>query len=106
MQNVDALDAAYNERPKRNYLNNGYSLKLASSLTLATPSKENAQWMNGLAEEVLHYSPEPRVIERAIESAVLAGREDEALLHLARFRAAFPADYENWRTRQHTPLPP
>jgi cytochrome c oxidase subunit I len=27
MQNVDALDAAYNDRPTKNYLNNGYTLK-------------------------------------------------------------------------------
>ncbi|MEP7212497.1 MAG: cbb3-type cytochrome c oxidase subunit I [Acidobacteriota bacterium] len=27
MQNVEALDAAYNERPAKNYLNNGYTIK-------------------------------------------------------------------------------
>src|SRR5215218_7105163 len=27
MQNVEAIDAAYNERPVRNYLNNGYTVK-------------------------------------------------------------------------------
>ena len=33
------------------------------------------------AQRMLHYSPEPRVIERLIESAHLAGREDLADLH-------------------------
>ncbi|HEX7888497.1 MAG TPA: Wzy polymerase domain-containing protein [Ramlibacter sp.] len=76
-----------------------------ADFTLATPTRANAQEMYALSQQVLHYSPEPRVIEGAIESAVLAGREDEALLHLVRFRAAFPAEYENWRARQRQPLP-
>lgn len=33
------------------------------------------------AQRMLHYSPEPRVVERLIESAHLAGREDLASLH-------------------------
>lgn len=76
-----------------------------AEFTLATPTRGNAQRMTALGEEVLHYSPEPRVIEQLVESAVLAGREDEAVLHLARFRAAFPADYAAWRERQRKPLP-
>jgi hypothetical protein len=75
-----------------------------ADLTLATPTRANAQRMYALSQEVLHYSPEPRVIERAIESAVLVGREDEALLDLVRYRAAFPADYEKWRAQQRKPL--
>lgn len=77
-----------------------------ADVTLATPTRANAPQLYELAQEVLHYSPEPRVIERVIESAVLVGREDEALLHLVRFRAAFPADYGAWRERQRQPLPP
>jgi len=76
-----------------------------AEFTLATPTRGSAGRMAALGEEVLHYSPEPRVVEQLIESAVLAGREDEAVLHLARFRAAFPADYQAWRERQRKPLP-
>jgi hypothetical protein len=76
-----------------------------AELTLATPTRANARWMHAQALASLHYSPEPRVIERAIESAVLLGRDDEAVLLLARYRAAFPRDYEAWRQAQQLPLP-
>jgi O-antigen ligase len=77
-----------------------------ADLTLATPQRENAEWMYPLSLQVLHYSPEPRVIERAIESAAYLGRVDEAVLLLARYRAAFPRDYEAWRQSQKMPGPP
>jgi hypothetical protein len=67
-----------------------------ADLTLATLSRSNAVWMYGLSQRMLHYSPEPRVIERVIESATMVGEEDEAVLHLARYRAAFPEDYAKW----------
>jgi hypothetical protein len=76
-----------------------------ADLTLASPTRANAAQMYALSQEVLHYSPEPRVIERVIASATLLGREDEAVLHLARFRAAFPREYEAWRAEQRRPLP-
>jgi O-antigen ligase len=72
-----------------------------AELTLATPDRGNAQRLYPLALDVLHYSPEPRVIERAIESATLLGRDREAVLLLARFRAAFPQEYETWRRSQN-----
>lgn len=68
-----------------------------AELTLATPTRANAHEIYPLALDVLRYSPEPRVIERAVESATLLGRDDEAVLLLARYRAAFPKDYEAWR---------
>ena len=54
-------------------------------LTLA-----NAASVHVLAMDLLHYSPEPRVIDAAIESAMLLRREEEAVWLLARSRAAFP----------------
>ncbi len=63
-------------------------------ITPLTPA--NAQWTFDTATALLHYSPEPRVAEKLIESAVMLGRDDEALAQLARFRAAFPADYARW----------
>jgi hypothetical protein len=53
---------------------------------------------------MLHYSPEPRVIEKLIESAVLLGKEDDALAYLARYRAAFPAEHGRWAKAQTTRL--
>ncbi|MDE2604322.1 MAG: O-antigen ligase C-terminal domain-containing protein [Burkholderiales bacterium] len=71
-----------------------------AEITLEAPDQSNAQRLYALALDVLHYSPEPRVIERAIESATLLGRDREAQALQARYRAAFPRDYEAWRSRQ------
>lgn len=68
-----------------------------AELTTTTLKPGNAQWTYDTATALLHYSPEPRVIEKVIESAVMLGRDDEALLHLVRYRAAFPEDHAKWR---------
>ena len=64
------------------------------SITALTP--DNAAAQHAMARELLHYSPEPRVIEKLIESAVMMGRDDEALQYLARYRAAFAAEQAAW----------
>jgi hypothetical protein len=77
-----------------------------AELTLTTLTRDNLPWVDlQTARPMLHYSPEPRVIEKVIESATMAGRYDEAVLHLARYRAAFPEDYAKWRAAQKVPLP-
>ncbi|WP_229676144.1 PglL family O-oligosaccharyltransferase [Polaromonas eurypsychrophila] len=76
----------------------------ALSLTPLTPA--NALQIYALGIELLHYSPEPRVIEKVIESAVMLRRDDEALLHLARYRAAFPKNHAQWRRAQIIPTGP
>jgi hypothetical protein len=68
-----------------------------AELTLAPLTRNNAAWTYQRAQSLLHYSPEPRVIEKLIESAMLLGKDDVALQHLARFRAAFPDSYAAWR---------
>ncbi|MDB5874103.1 MAG: O-antigen polymerase [Ramlibacter sp.] len=67
-----------------------------AELTIAPLTHENAQWMFDNARALLHYSPEPRVVEKLIESATVLGRQDEVLPDLARYRAAFPEAYEKW----------
>jgi len=67
-----------------------------AELTVTPLTRDNAQWTFDTAAELLHYSPEPRVVEKLIESGVALGRSDELLLHLARFRAAFPDAYASW----------
>jgi O-antigen ligase len=74
------------------------------SLTPLTPA--NALQIHALGNELLHYSPEPRVIEKVIESAVMLRRDDEALLHLARYRAAFPKNHAQWRQTLNLPNGP
>ena len=67
---------------------------------LMTPlTRDNAQWTFDTATALLHFSPEPRVIEKVIESAVMLGNDSEALAHLARFKAAFPEDHARWAKR-------
>lgn len=67
------------------------------ALVTTTPvSRANAQQMHDLAEHLLHFSPEPRVIEPLIESAALLGRDDEVAFHLRRYRIAYPDDYARW----------
>jgi len=79
------------------------------SLTPLMPA--NAAEVHAMALELLHYSPEPRVVEKVIESAVMLGRDDEALQYLARYRAAFPAEHARWaashaRLRMPAPAAP
>lgn len=70
-----------------------------AELTTARLTIDNAAHVNDLAKALLHFSPEPRVIERLIESAVLLGREEEASYYLARYRVAFPERHARWATK-------
>ncbi len=63
-----------------------------AELSITALTRDNAASVHALAMELLHYSPEPRVIDTAVESAVWIGREDQALWLLARKRAAFPQE--------------
>ncbi|MDO9404069.1 MAG: Wzy polymerase domain-containing protein [Polaromonas sp.] len=69
---------------------------LFAELSITPLTRANAQWTYDVSQQLLHFSPEPRVIEKVIESATMLGRDDEAMAHLARFRAAFPADHAKW----------
>ena len=67
-----------------------------AEVTTRPVTRADAAWMLAAARQSLHYSPEPRVITRVLEAASLLGRDDIALAQMARFRAAFPADYRRW----------
>ena len=78
-----------------------------AQLMLLAIDKENAQQIYTLAVQVLHFSPEPRVIERLIESATVLGYDDVALAHMAQYRRAFPKDFERWQpSRKKTMFAP
>jgi O-antigen ligase len=64
-----------------------------AELTMARLTPENAAYFNAMAHRLLRFSPEPRVVEKIIDSALLLGRADEAQLYLARLEAAYPAAY-------------
>jgi hypothetical protein len=61
-----------------------------AELNVAPLTKDNADHINVLAKEVLHFSPEPSVVKKLIASATLLGRDEEAAYYLQRFKAAFP----------------
>jgi O-antigen ligase len=65
-------------------------------LTTAGLTQANAARLNAVAHELLHYSPEPRVLQVLIESAILLGRDAEAAFHMQRYRIAYPQDYARW----------
>ncbi len=67
-----------------------------AELTMSELTPENAAYLHDLAEKLLHFSPEGRVIEKLIDSANLLGRKDEALFYQARYQAAFPQSYALW----------
>ncbi|MBD9666168.1 O-antigen ligase C-terminal domain-containing protein [Variovorax sp. VRV01] len=67
-----------------------------AELTLTAVTPANAAAMHSLAERTLHFSPEPRVIVKLIESAELMGQGEAPRDQAERFRIAFPAEYERW----------
>ena len=76
-----------------------------AKLTLTTVTPANAAEMHALAERTLHFSPEPRVIVKLIESANLLGRSDEARAQAERFRIAFPVEFARWLTGEPDDVP-
>lgn len=71
-----------------------------AGLTTMPVTRANAPEVHALAERALHFSPEPRVIIKLIESAQLMGLNDEALAQAVRFKRAFPAEYAKWLAGQ------
>ena len=69
-------------------------------LTTMQTTRENAARVHALATRLVHYSPEPRVIEALIDSATLLGLRDEAALNARRYQAAYPQEYDRWQGRQ------
>ncbi len=70
-----------------------------AELTTMPVNRDTAERAHALALRMLQYSPEPRVIERLMESATLLGLDDEAAFHLQRYRVAYPKDHARWQRR-------
>ena len=71
-----------------------------AELTTADLDASNAAYIHAQAKEMLHFSPEARVVELLLESARLLGRDDEVAFYAARFQAAFPKDYAAWLAKE------
>jgi len=74
-----------------------------AELTTTELTLENAAHVNALAHDLLHFSPEARVVEKLIESAALLGRDDEVAAYLTRYQAAFPVAHAAWVKAQVRP---
>lgn len=68
-----------------------------AELTTTTLQASNALHTYHLSRAVLHYSPEPIVVERLMESLLLLGHEEEAAYYLQRYQAAFPEQARTWQ---------
>lgn len=102
---VNERSAAYREHTLDKIRDNWLFPKQAEfavfSVTPMTP--QNAAEIHAMALDLLHYSPEPSVIEKLIESATMLNRDAEAVQYLARYRAAFPAEYARWVQKNAPP---
>jgi len=66
-------------------------------ITPLAPS--NAEHINALAKEMLHFSPEASVLVKVIDSALLLGQAEEAAFYETRFQIAYPQEYAVWKTK-------
>jgi hypothetical protein len=67
-------------------------------LTTHPLTPANAVQMHAVALALLHFSPEPRVIDKLLDSAQVLGLDDEVAFHRLRYRIAYPAEYARWQT--------
>jgi O-antigen ligase len=74
-----------------------------ADVTTRPITRQNAAALLPEAIQALHFSPEPRVIEKVLASAALLGDDDVMTEQLARFKAAFPAEHRAWtENNRHT----
>jgi hypothetical protein len=71
-----------------------------AELVITPLSRENAPRVLELSRELIHWSPEPRVIEKLIESSTMLGQDDLATFHLRCYKRAYPATYAQWAKQQ------
>ena len=71
-----------------------------AKLTTTDLDPQNALEMHELALEMLHFSPEARVAELALDSGKLLGRKPQVNYLAARYQAAFPDAYAKWTATQ------
>jgi len=70
-----------------------------AELTTTMPDAYNAARLQAMAERLLHVSPEPRVIEKLIDTALLQQQAERAQFYLVRYQAAFPREHADWLRR-------
>ena len=73
-----------------------------AEFTTTPLNADNAARLAVIGERALHYSPEPRVIEKLIAAQHLSGDNTQAHWHRQRFEAAFPQAHASWLLRQRS----
>jgi len=68
------------------------------AVTPVTPA--NAAAMRALATDLLHFSPEPMVVKKLLQSAQMQGQNEVVVFYARRFQAAYPAEYAQWVKEQ------
>lgn len=67
-----------------------------AELTTTPLQRDNAGPLHDLALQLLHFSPEPRVVEKLVESAHFLDHKEEVAYYSLRYRLAFPDAYAQW----------
>ena len=74
-----------------------------AELTTFPLNEDTAPRQYTLANQLLHFSPEPRVLQTLLESAQLLGLDDPALRAIRQqFKAAYPQAFDQWM-QKHAP---
>jgi O-antigen ligase len=71
-----------------------------AALSITPVTASNAGNMLSLAQRTLHYSPEPRVVDKLIQCARLQQRDELVDFHLKRMQAAYPNEYQTLRSKE------
>ena len=67
-----------------------------AELTTTPVTAQNAARLNAMAQSLVHFSPEARVVQKLIDSALLLGQDDEAAPYIERFSTVYPKEYASW----------
>ena len=77
-----------------------------AELSITAVRPDNAETMLELAKDMLHFSPEPIVVEKLLDSALLLRHSEELDFYLERFKRAFPKECAQWMDRNAKLLAP
>jgi O-antigen ligase len=70
-----------------------------AELQITPLTRETAPRALELSSELVMWSPEPSIIEKLIESAVMMQVDDLAAFHIKRYKVAYPQAYALWSQR-------
>lgn len=76
---------------------------LMAQVVTVEPAPDNAEYLLAGALASLHVAPDARVIQRLLQAATMLGRDDLVRLHEARYKAAWPREYAEWKRRPIAP---